>query len=78
VRTLQPPHCAGVLHWFVFSRRDHLTVRPRGHLPAASLVLPACSAEEVAHLVQALFEDTDLRRDFLHLVAQQKEGEGLL
>ena len=39
---------------------------------------PACSAEEVAHLVQALFEDTDLRRDFLHLLAQQQEEAGLL
>lgn len=31
---------------------------------SACRTLP-CSADEVAHLVLALFEDTDLRRDFL-------------
>jgi hypothetical protein len=46
-------------------------------LPALSC---ACSAGEVSHLVAALFEDTDLRRDFLHLLAsrQEEEDAGLL
>ena len=38
-----------------------------------SLVCPnslVCSADEVAHLVLALFEDTDLRRDFLRSLEQ--------
>jgi hypothetical protein len=35
----------------------------------------------VRHLVRALFEDTDLRRDFLHLLeaaAEQEEAAELL
>jgi centromere/kinetochore protein ZW10 len=38
-------------------------------------------AAEVRHLVRALFEDTDLRRDFLHLLeaaAEQEEAAELL
>jgi len=30
-----------------------------------------CSADEVSHLVLALFEDTDLRRDFLRSLEQE-------
>ena len=37
-----------------------------GRLPALGF-----SAEEVAHLVLALFEDTDLRRDFLALLEEE-------
>ncbi|KAL4418799.1 hypothetical protein ABPG77_010208 [Micractinium sp. CCAP 211/92] len=36
------------------------------------------SAEEVAHLVCALFEDTDLRRDFLALLESEAEDAALL
>ena len=60
-----------------------LLTRPPPPPPRLRPVLPpACSAGEVAHLVAALFEDTDLRRDFLQLLEQQQqleeEGNGLL